>query len=106
PLLLTAETASGKSGVLLAENFWRWRLGEFADRESTAGFDELFSKLIQYLSTREEKRKFRSFAVQPEFSGAAPVQIESQVFNDLFEPIYGQTIDLVVQNENEQRTSY
>lgn len=106
PLLLTTETASGKSGVLLAENFWRWRLGEFADRESTAGFDELFSKLIQYLSTREDKRKFRSFAVQPEFSGAAPVQIESQVFNDLFEPIYGQTIDLVVQNENQQRTSY
>ncbi|HAC23295.1 MAG TPA: hypothetical protein DCE81_00085 [Cytophagales bacterium] len=106
PLLLVSAQGEQKAGILLAENFWRWRLGEFADRESTAGFDELFSKLIQYLSTREDKRKFRSFAVQPEFSGATPVQIESQVFNDLFEPIYGQTIDLVVQNENQQRNSY
>ena len=106
PLLLTSEQGQQKTGILLAENFWRWRLGEFADRESTAGFDELFSKLIQYLSTREDKRKFRSFAVQPEFTGAAPVQIESQAFNDLFEPIFGQTIDLVVLDENQQRASY
>jgi hypothetical protein len=69
-------------------------------------FDELFSKLIQYLSTTEDKRKFRSFPLQNEFSEAEPVVIESQVYNDLFELVYGNSIQLEVRDDQGKITKY
>ena len=93
-------------GVLLGEGIWRWRLNEFAETEKAEAFDEMFSKLIQYLSTREDKRKFRSFPIQNQFTDSEPVIFESQVYNDLFEPVYGNSIDLEITDEQGKRTSY
>lgn len=99
PLLFTWQEVDQKRAILLGEGMWRWRLSEYAEKEGTENFDEIFSKLIQYLSTHEDKRKFRSFPVSNEFSDAEPVLFESQVYNDLFEPIYGNTIKLEIRDE-------
>ncbi len=106
PLLFSWEDENKKIAALVGEGFWRWRLSEFADNGNTEMFDELFSKLIQYLSTQEDKRKFRSFPLQNEFSEAEPVVIESQVYNELFELIYGNTIQLEVRDEQGRITNY
>jgi len=106
PLLMTWPDNNRKIGVMIGEGLWRWRLNEFADTGNTLVFDELFSKLIQYLSTSEDKSKFRSFPLQNEFSDSEVVVIESQVYNDLYELIYGNTIRLEVRNEQGEVTSY
>lgn len=106
PLLFAIESDQQKLGVLVGEGTWRWRLNEFQETEKTGSFDELFSKLIQYLSTREDKRKFRSFPLQQEFTGDGPVVMESQVFNDLFQPVFGNTIDLEIRDEQNNLSSY
>jgi hypothetical protein len=95
-----------KMAALVGEGLWRWRLNEFADHGNTEMFDELFSKLIQYLSTQEDKRKFRSFPLQNEFSEAEPVVIESQVYNDLFDLVYGNTIQLELRDDHGKITQY
>ncbi len=99
PLLFTTTADEQKVGALLGDGIWKWRLDEFAETQKTDAFDEVFSKLIQYLSTREDKRKFRSFPIQHEFTVSEPVIFESQVYNELFEQIYGQKIDLVLNDE-------
>ncbi len=106
PLLLSWEEGEKKIAALIGEGLWRWRLNEFADNGNTEMFDELFSKLIQYLSTLEDKRKFRSFPLQNEFSDSEPVVIESQVYNDLFELVYGNTIQLQLRDEQGKVTNY
>ncbi len=106
PLLMSWQEGEKKIAALIGEGLWRWRLNEFADNGSTEMFDELFSKLIQYLSTQEDKRKFRSFPLQNEFSDSEPVVIESQVYNDLFELVYGNTIQLQVRDEQGAVTNY
>jgi len=106
PLLFSWEDENKKIAALVGEGFWRWRLSEFADNGNSEIFDELFSKLIQYLSTREDKRKFRSFPLQNEFSEAEPAVIESQVYNDLFELVYGNTIQLELRDEQGRITNY
>lgn len=99
PMLMTWPDNNRKIAVLIGEGIWRWRLNEFADTGNTVAFDELFSKLVQYLSTLEDKRKFRSFPLQNEFSDAEPVVIENQVYNDLFELVYGNVVKLEVRND-------
>lgn len=106
PLLAVDIKDNRKIGVLLGEGLWRWRLNEFDRTEKTEAFDEIFGKLLQFLSTSEDKRKFRSYPIQQEFSDTESVIFESQVYNDIFEPVYGNTIKLELTSEDGARTSY
>lgn len=106
PLLYTVEDDRQKVAVLSGEGIWKWRLSEFQETEKTNAFDELFSKLLQYLSTQDDRRKFRSFPLQHEFTSDGPVVIESQVYNDLFEPVYGNAIDIELRDEQGKLTNY
>lgn len=106
PMLMTWPDGNRKIAVMIGEGLWRWRLNEFADTGNTIFFDELFSKLVQYLSTLEDKRKFRSFPVQNEFSDSEAVVIESQVYNDLFELVYGNAVRIEVRNEKGETSNY
>lgn len=106
PMVFTYEENGRKTGVIACDGIWRWRLNEFLENEKTESFDEVFSKFIQYLSTQEDKRKFRSFPIQNEFTDSEEVVFESQVYNDLYEQIFGHKIDLKVTAENGKITSY
>jgi hypothetical protein len=106
PLLLLNNQDSKKVGIMLGEGLWRWRLNEYDRTENTAAFDEVFGKLIQFLSTTEDKRKFRSYPLRQEFSETESAVFESQVYNDIFEPVYGNTVEIDVTSESGQRTDY
>jgi hypothetical protein len=106
PLLSVETQDSRKIGLLLGESIWRWRMNEYDRAENTTAFDELFGKLIQYLSTVDDKRKFRCYPLQQEFSDVEPVVFESQVYNDIFEPIYGNTIAIDITDEAGKKTQY
>ena len=106
PLLFALDQDGYKMGVLIGDGVWRWRLGEFQETGKTAGFDEWMSKLLQYLGTRDDRRRFRAFPIQQEFSSDAPVVLESQVYNELFEPVYGQTVDIELIGESGSATQY
>jgi hypothetical protein len=106
PLLFTWEDNNRKVGAMLAEGLWRWRLNEFSENNNTEVFDDLFSKLIQYLSTLEDKRRFRCFPLQNEFTDSEPVVIESQVYNELFELTFGHTVQIQLKDEQGRTTNY
>jgi hypothetical protein len=106
PLLAVESTTDRKVGVLLGEGVWRWKLDEYSQSELANGFEELIGKLIQYLSTSEEKTKFRSYPIQQEFSEVESVIFESQVYNDIFEPIYGNSVNIELFDEAGKQTRY
>ncbi|MCZ8216792.1 MAG: VWA domain-containing protein, partial [Cyclobacteriaceae bacterium] len=106
PLLYIDQTEDRKIALMLGEGLWRWRLQEFSRNENTESFDELFGKLIQYLSTTDDRRKFRSYPIKQEFLDTESVQFESQVYNDIFEPVYNKTIAIELTNEAGVRTNY
>jgi hypothetical protein len=106
PLLLSWNGPDNRIAVLLGEGIWKWRLNEFAETERSDAFDEVFSKLIQYLSTADDRRRFRSFPIQNEFTDSEPVTFESQLYNDLFEPIYGNTVQIELRDEKGKISQY
>jgi hypothetical protein len=106
PLLAVTQQEDRKIGIMLGEGIWRWKLNEYDRTESSAAFDELFGKLIQYLSTSDDKRKFRSYPLQQEFSDSEPVIFESQVYNSIFEPVYGNSISLEITDEQGKKRNY
>jgi hypothetical protein len=105
--LLAVQTADDKKiGVMLGDGFWRWRLNEFERTENSAAFDELFGKVIQFLSTNEDKRKFRSYPIRQEFNDSEAVIFESQVYNDIFEPVYGNNIEIQITDESGRKREF
>lgn len=106
PLILSLNENNRKVGVILGDGLWRWRLNEFSENEKTEAFDEVFGKLIQYLSTKDDKRKFKSFPLQNEFTDTEPVVFESQVYNDLYEQVYGNEIDIELRDEEGKTKQY
>jgi len=106
PLLFSWEIEKQKMAVLLGDGIWRWRINEFRETNKTDTFDELFFSLIQYLSTHNDRKKFRVFTVKQEFNQNESVVFESQVFNDLYEPSYGHSIDLELKDEQDKLSSF
>lgn len=106
PLLWVDAPDNHKIAVMLGDGLWQWRLHEFSKEENTEAFDEVIGKLIQFLSTTDDKSKFRSYPVERQFSVSEAVIFESQVYNDIYEPIYGNTIELELTDEAGRKFSY
>ena len=87
-------TRSARVALLAGEGIWRWRLKEFDLTENTETFDSFFSKVVQFMSSKDDKRKFRSFPIKNQFNDTEYVIFESQLFNDVYEPQFGSTVSL------------
>lgn len=106
PLLWIDAPDSRKIAIMLADGLWQWRLEEYSKEEGTEAIDEVFGKLIQYLSTTDDKSKFKSYPVDQQFSETEPIVLESQVYNDIYEPVYGNTISIEISDEMGKKYQY
>ncbi|HMV08106.1 MAG TPA: hypothetical protein PK325_01235 [Cyclobacteriaceae bacterium] len=95
-----------KIAIMLGEGFWQWRLEEYSKNENTEAFDEVFGKLIQYLSTTDDKSRFKSYPLEQQFSDTEAVVFESQVYNEIYEPVFGNRIDLEITDDAGKKFKY
>lgn len=106
PLLLIQKSNDWSSAVLLGEGIWSWRLQEYATNQSHKAFDEMISKVIQFLSTKEDKRKFKVYPTKNEYLNSEAVIFETEVYNDIYEQTYGHKIDLKITDEQNNTHGY
>ncbi len=97
---------SKKTATFLGDGLWLWRQEEFFRTGKTEVIDEMMLKLIQLLSVKEDKRKFRATPVEREFSTREPVALQTEVYNDVYEKIYGQEVTLKVTDEKNRSQTY
>lgn len=99
PLLTINTAGERKVAILAGEGLWQWRQEEFALTEKQDITDELFLKVIQLLSVKEDKRKFRVYPIDSEFDASEKVTFQTEIYNDIYEKIYGQEVRLDITNE-------
>lgn len=105
PLLLFGQSTR-KTGVLLSDGLWLWRMHEAQSEEVTTGIDELITKTIQLLSGKEDKRKFRIYPHQKEYFEGEETRVEVELYNDLYEKVYGQKTTLQITSVNGSTIKY
>ncbi len=106
PLLVLNTTTDQKTAVLTGEGIWQWRQEEFALTGKHELVDNLFQKIIQILSVRDDKRKFRIYPVRPEFEEGEEVIFQTEIYNDIYEPVYGQEVKLDITDEQGKTKQY
>ena len=104
--LLAFNTSEPRSAVLAGEGLWQWRLQEYANTGSHEVTNQIINKTIQYLSSKEDKKKLRVYPVENEVNENESVELITEIYNDIFERIYDQEINLDLTNETGQTTSY
>ncbi|WP_256009022.1 hypothetical protein [Desertivirga xinjiangensis] len=85
PLLAFSSDGTRKTAVLSGEGIWRWRLEDFKENGDHAAIDELLSKAVQFLSSKEDKRKFRVYAGRNSFDEGEHIVLNAELYNDAYE---------------------
>ena len=105
-LLALNTTGDRKSAVLAGEGIWQWRMEEYALTEKQEAVDELFLKVMQLISVKEDRRKFRVYPLQNELNVGEKLSLETEVYNDIYEKTYGQNIRLELTDERGKTSVY
>ncbi len=103
--LLVIKNSEPRTALMLGEGIWRWKLHDFLRNENNELFIEFVSKIVQFLSTREEEQKLRVNPIQNEFSDRRVV-LETEIYNELYERIYDIPVNLIVTDENGNSKEY
>ncbi|MEQ9168461.1 MAG: VWA domain-containing protein [Fulvivirga sp.] len=106
PLLIVKASADTKKAVMMGPGIWKWKLTDYANFGNNNRFNELVVKLVQYLSTKDDKRKFRVYPTKNEYLDNESVVFETEIYNDLFERVYNNKIDLTLVNEEGEEFKY
>jgi hypothetical protein len=100
PLLVYSLQGDKKTAVLFGEGIWQWRAETYEQSQNHEAFDVVFAKLTQLLSQKDDKRKFRTYPVNSEILSSESMTFDTEIYNDIYEPIYGQKINLSIKSEN------
>jgi hypothetical protein len=102
PLILFNQDAERKSCVIAGEGLWRWRLDNFMQSNNHNAFDELITKITQFLSVRSDKSRFRVFN-KGAFNETDAVVFDAELYNKTYELVNEPEVTLnIVDEENKQ----
>ncbi len=59
PLFAYGKTGNAKTAVITGDGLWRWRLFDFLQNENHELTNELINKTIQYVTVKDDRRRFR-----------------------------------------------
>jgi hypothetical protein len=104
PLLVAA--TDRKTAVFCGEGLWWWRMNEASTFGEAEAFDKLIHDLVQFLSSKEDKRKFKVYPVNNEFIAGDAVVFQAELYNDIYEAVYDVPFQLQLTNENKEHLDY
>ena len=99
PLLVFNEKNDAKYGFIIGEGIWRWKLNDYSNNKSHDNFNDLVSKMVQYLALKEDKSKFRVYC-ENTFLENQFVVFESELYNDSYELINEEDVVIEITNQD------
>jgi hypothetical protein len=105
PLILFNQGVDRKSATITGEGIWRWRLANYAKAGNQQTFDELFTKIIQYLAVKEDKSQFR-IILKNSFTENEVVEIDAELYNDSYQLVNEPEVNIVITDDNKNIFPY
>jgi hypothetical protein len=99
PLIAFSETSERKTAIITGEGLWRWRLTGFARNANHEAFNELISRMVQFVSVVEDKSFFRvqtqNFLYENE-----QALFNAELYNRSYELVNEPEVRLTITNED------
>lgn len=106
PLIYFSPNTTRRIGVIVGDGIWRWRLYDFERNKNHNAVDELLVKTVQYLSAKNDTRKFRVSTPKNIFTENERVTFDAQVYNESYEAITEPDVKMEVKNEEGKVFAY
>ena len=106
PLLAVSINSFPKRGIFWGEGLWLWRMNEFAQNENFAATDNLLQKTIQLLVSADKKQGLKVYLAQNEISEGESANFFAETFNQLYEQVYNQKIQIDLQRKGGKKFTY
>ena len=100
PLITFTKNLDLKTGIILGEGLWRWKMFDYSYNSNHNSFNEIFNKTIQYLSVKEDKSNFKVLS-KNSFNENENVEFEAQVYNQSYELINEPEIEINIIDKDE-----
>jgi hypothetical protein len=105
PLILFNQGVDRKSATITGEGIWRWRLANYAKVGNQQAFDELFTRIVQYLAVKEDKSQFR-LMLKNNFNENEAVEIDAELYNDSYQLVNEPEVNIVITDEHKNNFPY
>lgn len=106
PLIVLGESDGIRTGIIAAEGLWKWRLFNYAQNQNNDITDDLFLKIIQYLSVKEDKRKFKVTTEKQSFRENETINFNAELYNNTFQRINTPDVTLTVTTPKGEQYNY
>lgn len=106
PLLFFINDNGKKTGFLLGEGIWKWKLEEAKSEQHYPLVNELISKTMQYLAVKDDKRKFKAYSSKSTYDENENVILNATLYNDAYEPVNTSEVRVEVKNADGKAFNY
>jgi len=105
PLLLFNTSGNRKTAILNGEGIWKWRLYEYAINKNHNAFNEFVSKVVQYLSIKDDKSFFRIIS-KNNFMENESIEMDAELYNQSYELINEPDVNITITNSENKNFSF
>jgi len=99
PLIMFFNMPAGKTGVIAGENIWRWRISDYIQKSDFRLFDDMITRIAQYLSVKTDPSPFR-INIKTRIEEGDPLEFDAVLFNPSHELINAPEVSLELKNED------
>lgn len=105
PLIIFYDDSESRSGAILGEGLWLWRMHSYLQFGNTKAFDAFVQKTLQYLMAGKDKRFFKVIS-DGEYGSNIKVVLKAELYNSTYEPVNEPDVNLKLTNESGEKFNY
>lgn len=95
-----------KYGIFTGSNIWRWASHNFKNDENYTHVDDLFGKMVQYLTVKADRRQFKVKLGKRIFSENERIRLTADLLDKNLNPYTKGSIELLLTEENGKEYSF
>jgi len=105
PLIAITENNKAKTGFIMGEGIWRWRMDDYKYNSEHTGFTTLINRIIQYIIVRRIQDKL-TVETKQVFNENEPVIINASFYNEAYELVPNMEVVLKLKNKAGKEFKY
>ncbi|MFN5911965.1 MAG: hypothetical protein ACK45H_11560 [Bacteroidota bacterium] len=105
PAIFFLKSGGVRYGVIYGEGVWKWKMNDFERTGTFSAFEDLVSKMAQYLLVKQNNAQLR-IDVPKRMVKNEEVIINASFYNASMEPVSDATIDLELLNEKGKKSRF
>jgi len=105
PLIYFTDDNGLKKALIMGTGLWKWRNHIYMEKKNFSDFDNIISKIVQFLSVKDDKRRLRVHS-NGEYFIPGKINLLAEFYNKSFEPIEDAEINLQLANEKNEKFDF